>query len=182
MRGRTGWLLVLAALGTAATLTACGLSWPAGIAGGLFATLLLVSALGLGVAQIGCQSRSTPVDSTAKPCLKVDARVGVCLGAMFPDGGKDTKVTPCLGALPADAGPDSRVGPCLKIAPPDIGNDVHLGPCLDIAPTDAAPLGAADPAPPWPGPPPAVEEREALLAKLSARLPADVAARLAKRG
>jgi hypothetical protein len=190
---------VLTSLGlllAVSVLAACTVSVSGGITGVIGSLALGAALLGLGASTSGC-------DDSVGACLTVD--VGACLSQALDVGidGAPAEVGPCLSQALPDAGvdavtpdaatPDAHVGPCLSPPLPDTGldtgnldagkPDTKVGPCLSPPPL---PLGALEPDPlrhPAPAPMESRENQRALaIARLSARLPPDVAERLGEPG
>lgn len=176
-------------------LTACTVSVSGGILGALASMgVFALVALLVGGAQTGCvEDAPAPddaeVDAVVGPCL-TDAHIGPCLGAPLDDAGRiEPDFGPCLspdqGFLEEDA---AVIGPCLGAPLPDLGPDegqpdmriddaglpdLEVGPCLEPPPEPDQPPGKATA--------PGVIDRAAIFAKVTAGLPADVAARLVRR-
>ena len=185
-RVRRPVLVGIAILCTGATLAACAVSVTGGILSSLVtAVVWLALFVGTATTQPGCGpclSMVHPEDLYVPPDVPdagpADTHVGPCLGAPL-----DPDVGPCLSAVPdvgpclSDPGPqpDPDVGPCLGRP---LDPDIDVGPCLeDVPPTlDEGPLPADVP-------PAEARSRAAVRERLiaSGALPADVAARLAKK-
>lgn len=193
-------------------LTACTVSFSGGMIGalasiGLAALLFLVA----GATQTGCTEdpddgpvgpclsivsdadvdAGTDANTDAAP----DVRVGPCLSqeidfgpCLSPDQSVDLSIGPCLSPpepdpAPPEMGPqvdmgtDMPIGPCLEPPPPDMGVDMMppdaaLQPCLSPPPPDPEDgSGKASPV-----------DTNAIFDKVAAGLPADIAARLKRRG
>lgn len=193
-------------------LTACTVSMSGGLLGALASIgLAMVVFLLAGATQTGCVEDVSPCLSIASDWMpdegesdggRVDMPIGPCLSPPEPDLGPDVPIGPCLSPpepdLGPDLGPDMPIGPCLSLPEldqgvVDQGPDLNIGPCLDVEPdqgVDAAPDLSLQPclSPP---PPPDPEDgsgkapgvdRAAIFDKVAASLPADLAARLKKRG
>ena len=125
-------------------------------------------------------------DGKVNPCLSVDAKVpdmhvGPCLQPPMPDQGKpDMHVGPCLSPPAPDMSqPDVKVGPCLKPPKPDMGKpDAKVGPCLSPPPKASPGHGPFAAAGASADPRPVAAQRAEVIAKISQRLPAELAARL----
>ena len=136
-------MLVVSAL-AGSVLTACTVSVPGGIIGGIFSLILLLALfLGAATTTTGCapeqKDPSAPEmdggpDVPIGPCLSV----GPCLSQTPPDMGVD--VGPCLQPPPPEM--DAEIGPCLQPPPPEM--DAEIGPCLSPPLPDAAADAAAD--------------------------------------
>lgn len=187
---RLRWI-VLAGLAMSA-LTACTVSVSGGLLGALASMgVFALVALLVGGTQTGCIEAPTPDDAEVDdvdvgtsardmnfaPCLSTDfgqrddLSIGPCLGAPLPDLGPDLGLD--LGppdAGPPDMGPDQGA---LDMRIDDAGlPDLEIGPCLDPPPEPDQPPGKAMA--------PGLIDRAALFAKVTAGLPADVAARLVR--
>ena len=182
LKRRLRWA-VLAGLAMS-VLTACTVSVSGGILGALASMgVFALFALLVGGAQTGCVE-----DAPAPDDAEVDIEVGPCLRDMAPPW-EDATIGPCL--TPDQGSPEEDaavIGPCLGAPLEDMGPRLDAAP-LDMRVDDAGPpdlsIGPCLEPPPEPDQPPGKAmapgvDRAALFAKVTAGLPADVAARLVR--
>ena len=126
----------------ASVLTACAVSVPGGIIGGILSLVLLLAVfLGTATTTTGCDPQQKDpkgpemdggADVPIGPCLS-DVSVGSCLSRIQPD--MEVDVGPCLQPPPPEM--DAEIGPCLTA-------DASIGPCLGAPLPDAGPDAAPD--------------------------------------